>query len=332
MKKSAWFVCGISALAAILSLTGCAERNASKVPEDTVVAAGNREIQKETLTEAVHENKENTEEITDTITLQDNEKPLRLEENVVYETISLENMSLQLTAEAGRGWAIDINSDGRPENLYMGPEGVYVEGVLAVPLDENEENDIFWLIDVDTEDGYIELLTYQNMAYDLWFYDKEGCLKSAGQNVCGWFNRYVENEEAEDIRNPVRIDEQTISFRDRFYVFDSYNLTACYRLNEEHKLTVVPEEYKIETPHPIAFIGEQKTLKLYRERSKQGEFSVIEEPTAFTLTTSDGNSWVYLDNYNGESGWIYIEENESGDMLINGELEREDFIGYSNIS
>ncbi len=59
MKKRAWFVCGISALAAILFLTGCAERNAAKVPEDAAVDAGNREIQKETLTEAVHENKEN---------------------------------------------------------------------------------------------------------------------------------------------------------------------------------------------------------------------------------------------------------------------------------
>ena len=46
-------------------------------------------------------------------------------------------------------------------------------------------------------------------------------------------------------------------------------MNAYYQLDEKHQLYPVPKEYEIESPHPIAFINQNKTLKLYHECDRQ---------------------------------------------------------------
>lgn len=286
----------------------------------------------ESSEERINAEKEETQESSKgTVNTENVQKVVRLGESVEYECISIEDTSLQLIGEEAKGWKIDINSDDIPEKIYMNSIGIYIDGILAISAEDCGENLCFWLVDIDKGDGYIELLTYHDMAYDLWYYDKKGNIKSAGKSVCGWYDVYAEYNKATDIRKPIRIDEQTVSFKDWFFLFDSYSMNAYYQLDEKHQLYPVPKEYEIENPHPIAFINQNKTLKLYHERDRQGNFSIISEPTVFMLTKSDGVLWVYLENYMGESGWIYVEEGTVGDFLINNELIWDDFIGYSNI-
>lgn len=63
----------------------------------------------------------------------------------------------------------------------MNSIGIYIDGILAISAEDCGENLCFWLVDIDKGDGYIELLTYHDMAYDLWYYDKKGNIKSAGK-------------------------------------------------------------------------------------------------------------------------------------------------------
>lgn len=189
----------------------------------------------------------------------------------------------------------------------------------------------FWLLDIDQTDSFLEILTYSDMNYDLWYYDRENELLSAGHMICGWYDTSVGYDKATDVRKPTRIDEQTISFHDWHFVFDSYCMTAAYKLNAMHQLEILQGEYELDFPHPIAFIGEEKELKLYAEPNLAGASVSVCGPSVYMLTKSDGIGWVYLENVYGESGWINIGEDDKGNTVIDGNLTREDFIGYSNV-
>lgn len=319
-----------------LMLTGCANQESPKEVSSTMMPPS------ATVTGTPTENIDNVSTLPTDFTYSSStiadttQDPVYLEEtDISYETVTFTD-SIQLVCKQGTGWSIDLNNDGNLEQLYGNTNGIFINDILVIPVENAFDTDffdenIFWLLNIDTEDGFYEVLTYRNLQYDLWYYDEQGNFKQINHDVCGWFNLFAEYDKAKDIRRPIRIDAHTIAFQDRHFVFDSYSMTASYQLNDRHELTLVPQAYEIEYPSRIDYINEDVPLKLYSTPSLESTYTETIAPQTYTLTQSDGCSWIYLESSIGEAGWIYVEYNADGEALINGELLKEDFTGYSNV-
>ena len=55
---------------------------------------------------------------------------ITLEEKVNYKKLSFTD-HVALNRETGGGWAVDLDGDGTPENLYINTDGVFVNGKSA---------------------------------------------------------------------------------------------------------------------------------------------------------------------------------------------------------
>ena len=202
---------------------------------------------------------------------------------------------------------VDLNGDEVPEKLYAGEDGLYINGFCVLSTYGNASilfpDDLFWLLDIDTTDGYVEILL-DRYFYTLAYYTLTGELITQS-DVCGYYDS-SDYENAVDIRKPVRIDEHTVA--------------------------IVPEEYEIDFPHPIAYLNDEVPLTLYQQRDFSGDYFEVSGPQVYMFYKCDGTGWVYLDNYFGESGWIYAGENDEGVWCINlSPYIQGDFIGFSNV-
>lgn len=255
-----------------------------------------------------------------------------VENGIQYESLEFVD-SVQLQREPGKGWLIDLNGDGEQEKIYAGEEGLYIEGSCVLSSYGNIAtlfpNDLFWLLDIDTTDSYIEILL-DRYFYTLAYYTTTGELITQ-PDVCGYYDS-SDYATAKDIRRPRRVDEHTISFWDGHSEFSFHQANMNYRLDEEHKLIVIPGEYEIDFPHPFAYLNQEVPLKLYQERDFNGKYLEVLGPQVYMFNKSDGTGWIYLENYFGESGWIHTGKNEDGVWCINQiPYTQGDFIGFSNI-
>ncbi len=134
----------------------------------------------------------------------------------------------------GEGWSVDLNGDGVKENLYIDPNGVFINGQRAFTT--SDAHDEYWLLDIDTTDSFYELL---NGNGDLYIYDGTGL-----QAVKGIEEMYfAEDNGVEEtlerylgtLGSFVRIDEHTISFEDYHFDWGGFAV-ASYSLNENHDL------------------------------------------------------------------------------------------------
>ncbi len=251
-----------------------------------------------------------------------------LEEEVSYSIELTVADSMELHPIEGKGWTIDLNRDGTPERLYADDRGIYINECWVLEP-EYGRYDAFWLMDIDTEDDIIELMIYCDMAYELYCYGADGVLKCTDTNACGMYGSTSGTfEQATDIRRPKRLDNQTIAFQTASLYFDYYVMTLSYRLDETHNLRVVPQEYELSEPSPMAYIDTTQPLKLYTSRSFDSEYLEVTEPALFMVTKIDGVEWVYLsERHTGRGGWIQVAE----DGMINNEVKRDAFIGYANV-
>ncbi len=252
-----------------------------------------------------------------------------LQEEVIYSRELIIEDSIELLQMTGKGWLADLNLDGTPERLYYGEDGIYInEQWVLGGLEPAYREKAFWLLDIDKNDSYIELMIYRDMGYELYCYTPEGVLICTDECACGMYGSTSGSfEAATDIRRPIRIDSQTIAFQTANMYFDYYVMTLSYRLNENHKLEVVPQEYELPEHRPIAFVYTDKPLKLYESRSFDSSYKEITEPTFFYVEKIDGVEWVFLNTKTGYGyGWIHVK-----DWLINKELDKDVFIGYANV-
>ena len=275
---------------------------------------------------------EDTSSVSNKITEEDRYGAPVIENGIQYTPLTFVD-SIQLKREKDKGWIIDLNGDGEQEKLYAGEDGLYINGLCVWSDKGNTEilfpKDFFWLLDIDTTDGYIEILI-DRYSYSLAYYTENSELV-VQPNVCGYYDTF-DYENATDIRKPVRIDEHTVSFFDGHSEFSFHQATMNYRLDEKHKLVVIPGEYEIDFPHPFAYLNQEVPLRLFQERDLNGKYLEVLGPQVYMFNKSDGTGWIYLENYFGESGWIYTGKNEAGVWCINQiPYTQGDFIGFSNV-
>lgn len=310
-----------------LLLAGCAAQEKTNDFSDTLLTPKPTEAAVETVTlkpteaAAAEVTPDSSKSSADGVTPKPTEL-VPLKETVEYHSVFVGD-SVKLCATEGEGFLADLDGDGTEEQMYLNAQGLFLNGFLVLKKEEivtSAQEYQIWLLDFDTTDSMYELLTPYG-GYCLYYY-VDGELHAIRNT-----HSMLQSGEKQ-IWNFERIDEHTISFHDWHFVFDSYELDVWYRLNETHELAVVPREYMLETPHLFAYLDTENGLKLYQNRDLQGGYAEVTGVRLFHLTKSDGVNWVYLESPYQESGWIYCETTENGE-IINKEVSASAFVGFN---
>ncbi|MBO5178199.1 MAG: M56 family metallopeptidase [Lachnospiraceae bacterium] len=243
------------------------------------------------------------------------ETELAFKEEITYQPLSFTD-HIALDYKPGEGWSIDLNGDGKEELLYITGNRIFINKTMQLSY-KPERNLFFWLLDIDTTDGMYELLDENG---NLFIFN--------GSYLCGvkgiqehWFT--VEETEKElkflqycgSLNNFTRLDEHTISFEDCFFMETSFFANAHYRLDENHGLQLIPQEYEVRLYNPTKGVNwynysknKDRCFRVYKDRDLTGEFAEAANLAGAKLTKSDCVEWVYIEIENGLSGWLYFGE------------------------
>ena len=243
------------------------------------------------------------------------ETELAFKEEITYQPLSFTD-HIALDYKPGEGWSIDLNGDGKEELLYITGNRIFINETMQLSY-KPERNLFFWLLDIDTTDGMYELLDENG---NMFIFN--------GSYLCGvkgiqehWFT--VEETEKElkflqycgSLNNFTRLDEHTISFEDCFFMETSFFANAHYRLDENHGLQLIPQEYEVRLYNPTKGVNwynysknKDKCFRVYKDRDLTGEFAEAANLTGAKLTKSDCVEWAYIEIENGLSGWLYFGE------------------------
>lgn len=243
------------------------------------------------------------------------ETELAFKEEITYQPLSFTD-HIALDYKPGEGWSIDLNGDGKEELLYITGNRIFINKTMQLSY-KPERNLFFWLLDIDTTDGMYELLDENG---NLFIFN--------GSYLCGvkgiqehWFT--VEETEKElkflqycgSLNNFTRLDEHTISFEDCFFMETSFFANAHYRLDENHGLQLIPQEYEVRLYNPTKGVNwynysknKDRCFRVYKDCDLTGEFAEAANLAGAKLTKSDCVEWVYIEIENGLSGWLYFGE------------------------
>lgn len=234
---------------------------------------------------------------------------ITLEEKVNYKKLSFTD-HVALNRVTGEGWAVDLDGDGTPENLYINTDGVFVNGKSKNVFSNKQD---FWLLNIDTTDSMYELL---NSNGDLYIYDgkdfqqvkgiREVYFAEGGMDSPETYTRYFGT-----LNEFTRIDEHTITFEDHFFLTASFYADAQYTLDENHGLQIVPQVYEV-TPHDAIkdvkyYYGSgTRSFKLYAEPALSADYVEAKELSDVQLLKSDCIEWAYIETESGLAGWLYF--------------------------
>ncbi len=257
------------------------------------------------------------------------ENLLTLTEDVKYAPLSFVD-HVALEPVSGEGWLVDLNGDGKEEQLYINGNGVYINGekefVYAEPWS-------FWLLDIDTTDAMYELTTGSGTMY---IYDGKDFRKVKGVDAylvpeeSAGNGTYFMKRQIATLNAFTRIDEHTISFKDYFHDWLDFFAEAQYTLDENHYLQVVPQEYEIQVVEqqistllygvdyykdgvPGFLVSE---IRVYTEKSLDSSYTEEMWLENVTLSKSDCVEWIYAETADGISGWLYYDKNRPEEYLI----------------
>ena len=237
------------------------------------------------------------------------------ENEVTYRTLTFTD-HVALDYKPGEGWLVDLNGDGTEEQLYITGNRVYLNEKMALSY-KPEKNISFWLLDIDTTDGMYELLDENG---SMFIYNGSYFCQVTGVDE-KYFVTDKTGEEYTFMRyfctlpEFTRIDKHTISFEDNFFMETSFFANACYTLDENHGLQLIPQEYEVTLHKPVNNVrwynyakNKDKLFRVYKDRDLAGEYVEAEELTGAKMTKSDCVEWAYIEIENGLSGWLYFGE------------------------
>lgn len=163
---------------------------------------------------------------------------------------------------------------------------------------ENPDTDYYYLVDLDSSDGYLELAICDYGSNDyrttyLFRYD-QGSL-----TYLGAISGLPADEET------VYHGDGTVSAADRLQIFQTWSAVVTYAL-EDGQMSQL-----IEMVEPIANDGDvclTQTIEAYTEADQSSDtvtLTASEEPVTFPQT--DTQSWVEVVLADGTTGWLYLE-------------------------
>ncbi len=213
-------------------------------------------------------------------------------------------------------WLIDLNGDGKEEQLCISGPGVYIDGKIQLAYPTGTVPS-FWLLDIDTTDGMYELM---DDGGNLFIYNGEELREVKGiQEVYTVIDETLTKTTLTRFRGNMdvftRVDEHTISFLDHFFFEASFFVNAHYSLDDRHNLQVIQQEYDLaeeETADQVRWYNyganKDNSFKLYKDRDLSGDYTEAKELTNVTIKKTDCVEWVYIEAEGGYSGWLYFGE------------------------
>ena len=259
------------------------------------------------------------------------------EDNAASLTITLTNAEYGPTASTGWTQPVSVNAqcqydldgDGREDQIFYSVDETYEDGegvwhearIMSLqvngqeflntedeynpfqPFDiwlENPDTDRYYLVDLDKDDGFVELAVCD------W-----------GSNDCTMtlFFRYDEGkltyldaiDGTPESERTVYHGDGTVSARCRFDVMQTWGGTVTYQLTDG-KMERMKDEM-VQPDMDRLTITLKKPLTVYTEADKSSEKLTLQpdgKPLAFPLT--DTEHWVQIVCADGTTGWAYFEQ------------------------
>lgn len=157
-----------------------------------------------------------------------------VKDEVTYEELSFTD-HVELVAETGKGWKLDLDGNGMEDYLYLDlkRESLYINGFWMKQYTwlSDRENSSVCVLDIDTTDGMYEL----RIGDDVYYYDGAE-LQLVADFVC---QKWADGSSfVSDICNFERLDEHTVSFVQYSDIYHCKMKSEFY-LNEKHHLELV---------------------------------------------------------------------------------------------
>ncbi len=266
---------------------------------------------------------------------------LKLTAEIEYSPVTFDGLTRFELTDNTKGLLLDLDGDGKEEQLYCAKEGIYINGILAASPWKIQNTPYFqpweqlWLVDVDSSDSYL------NLIFKL----------GNGREILVWYHDGIQLEEYENFSHNAFTDsaeyrgDGTILiqachvpvpcetwFRPVEFVWDAQN---GMRLAEQ-TVILQEEEHAKNSEHinggPWQLLSD---IKLYADPRFDAESITVQSgQTVYELKTyfSDYNHyWIFLTTEQGEQGWFYVEETDNATYIINQEKDAWDVItGFSS--
>lgn len=244
---------------------------------------------------------------------------------VVYENVEFADI-LEIHSEDGKGIRVDLDGDGKEDNIYVCRGALYINDVKytgiieqqAYVYDEFESSRTWWLMDIVKEDGRIEMLFPEitTVGYRMYHYDTD-TLMLIGE-------MYESASQGDAIRRHLSFaDDKTISCLVNARVLENVRMNAYCSLDENGMFAIVPGDYAVDN---VVLTATQE-IRLYADKDADGAFAAA-APQKMTLTKTDGVHWNYLVAEDGTEGWVYTEYIDYV-KFVNGVEAEECFEGFS---
>lgn len=152
----------------------------------------------------------------------------------------------RIDTELGKGIELDLNGDGTAEQIFIGDEGIYINGELAADLwrpksgAQSQGWDFYWITDIDTSDQY----------YNLIFNSGDDASKS---QIIAWYDGSLHVEKLSNFNGDAFSTAEY--HRDGTFIVASYPVPlpyqSCYRPVEfrwsaETGLERIPNEVELD--------------------------------------------------------------------------------------
>ena len=198
---------------------------------------------------------------------------------------------------------VDLNGDGAFEEItFKGnqEDDTYDSVWLEINGTKSEVLEGFfepyiWLVDMDKEDGYLELIIYDrgpsSDPIDYFYtYDKDKIL--AMGSVSGHLND--ENYIKDKVLHAVR----------RSDILGTKYYSCNYELDEQHRLSEIYTKW-IEVNVPLIVAEE---TNIYSKDDTASSHKVAKVGTTMTAIQTDLTDWVKIRQEDGSEGWVYSED------------------------
>ena len=180
---------------------------------------------------------------------------IALEKQVSYDTVTVNGLQ-EIQCGEDKGIALDLNGDGAVEQIYLAPEGIYINNYLE-ELNYSWENagvsywEKFWIVDLNTADNYINLIVRFDDGDDteaLVYYD--GSLRELARLDCfGGNSAYSTAEYNGDGTFVVQSRQQNLMNM-------SYFSPVTYSLNEDNRIIQLDEFVQLKRAYPLELLKE----------------------------------------------------------------------------
>ena len=232
---------------------------------------------------------------------------------------------------AEQEYMVDLDGDGVEESLFYGGNLLLVDGKnYSAFLDGDEDNNFFFLWDIDTSDNSLEIGLWRHgdscsEFTDIYWYNGE-CLKRTGT---------LEGPRDKGYREIAFDGSGTVRADGRLSVLQTWSAPMSFCLNMEHELTQVEQELY----YPKLGGGEdypytlRAPVRLYEDMDTASDSVVILPGRKLVFPATDNKSFVMVETEDGLQGYLYLEEGRNIENPEGGYYEwTEDVVGGLNFA